>query len=189
MQSFLSMKIDQTSSASHKNVWISLLDYIYAQSCADWLVVLENAVIILKSCVLIYCTFMSVKKNVGEKMNCTNVSREKLVARLTLVLLLHKHAHPCHQSLLIVGFFSTPIFIYNICKSKKKSSNKVFKLILCNVITVFASIQYPYTAAVGAHLLLWPCEVVPCTGELSDACGFSSIAPVSSHSPKTCLLL
>lgn len=67
---------------------------------------------------------MSVKKNVGEKMNCTNVSREKLAARLTLVLLLHKHAHPCHQSLLIVGFYIYIIFIYNICKSKKKAQIK-----------------------------------------------------------------
>lgn len=69
-------------------------------------------VLTLTGYVCMYCTFMSVS-NIqytyiyicGEKMNCTNVSVEELLAQLTLVFSLHKHAPHWHQSLLIVGFF------------------------------------------------------------------------------------
>lgn len=64
--------------------------------------------------------------------------------------------NPC----LLLGFFSNIYKIFYLQKQKKKSSNKVFTgtLILCYVITVFASIQYLYTTAVGAHgaaVALW----------------------------------
>lgn len=75
------MKIDQTASPFHKNVWIPLLEYdFYAYS-------LQSNVLFLKlqqkhpKFVCVVCL-----KKRKEKINCTNVSGIKLMAQLTPVL-------------------------------------------------------------------------------------------------------
>lgn len=158
MQSFLRMKINQSASECvNLSTWL----WCFCTELCRLICCIETAVIIFTGRMCIYLHVCSKKKKIdGEKVNCTNMSGEKLLARLTLVLSLHKHAHPWHQSLLIVGFFSNTYKIFYLQKQKKKSSNKVFTstLILCYVITVFASIQYLHTTAVGARgaaVALW----------------------------------
>lgn len=135
------------------------------------------------------------------------MSGEKLLAQLTHLYSLHKRTSVA--SVLLIGVFYLNTYnIFYLQKHKKKSSNKVLKLIL------FLPLSSILTRALLVHaVLLWPCEAVPiqfnliqfisiaaftiklslramaCTGGHCVACGFSTVAPVSSYSAKRCPLL
>lgn len=146
-------------SKSLRQVW---LDYhIYAQSCADWFDVLETAVINLKvACALI---LMAVKKMLEFRWTTEMGVKERQWFHWHLYC--NMHVCGINHSMCLLFFLTPTMFIF-----EKKSSNKVFKLILCyDGLKVLSSIQFPYATLLSVcTVLFWPSAVVLCTGKCPD---------------------
>lgn len=158
MQSFLRMKINQSASECvNLSTWL----WFFCTELCRLICCIETAVIIFTGRMCIYLHVCLKKKKRWRKDELHKYEWRKASGPADTCTLV---AQTCTSVASILaycwGFFPTPTRFF-ICKSKKKkSSNKVFTstLILCYVITVFASIQYLYTTAVGergAAVALW----------------------------------